>query len=178
MQAQRYTASYPRPLLRPIQPKFFDHAEASSNMLIPDLVLAEQFYNLSHCPHKPRGEIALLYAVLSDAVRCFRQQTGARGRRAQHLMREADEWFFANDYRWPFSFVNICAVLGLDPAYIRLGLKQRPQYPPAKSQKKRRCRASGYQLLKGLIDSQDVCRQRPQPNERSNHQVDRRDRQS
>lgn len=29
-----------------------------------------------------------------------------------------------DDFHWPFSFVNICAVLGLDPAYIRFKLKR------------------------------------------------------
>ena len=63
-----------------------------------------------------------MHAVLAEAVSCFQKGAVAEGRQAQRLAREAEEWLFADDPTWSFSFVNICAVLGLDPAYIRLGL--------------------------------------------------------
>ncbi len=68
-------------------------------------------------------------AVLEDAIDCLRKQSRKSGRRAQRLAQEAEEWLFDNDQRWPFSFVNICHVLGIDPEYIRRGLKQRRQEP-------------------------------------------------
>jgi len=47
-----------------------------------------------------------------------------------------EEWFLNDDPRWLFSFLNICAVLGLDPGYIRLGLKRWQQQPPAELRRK------------------------------------------
>ena len=96
-----------------------------------------------------RGEFALMYAVLEDALRCFRDQFVSEGRHAQRLGREAEEWFFSEDHHWPFSFVNICAVLGLDPEYIRLGLERWRQRPPTRLRKERwRAVASGRRPLR------------------------------
>jgi hypothetical protein len=63
-------------------------------------------------------------AVLEDAIDCFQKQSRKSGKRAQRLAREAEEWLFKDDQRWPFSFLNVCNVLDIDPAYIRRGLKQ------------------------------------------------------
>lgn len=84
------------------------------------------------------GETALRRAILEDALICFQKQTATAGRQVQRLAREAEAWFFADDYSWPFSFVNICAVLKLDPEYIRLGLKRWRERPPVKQKRHRR----------------------------------------
>lgn len=78
------------------------------------------------------GEIALLYAILEDAIDCFRKQFVSRKRRDLRLAREAEEWLFSESAHWSFSFVNICAVVGLDPGYIRIGLKRWQQYTPTR----------------------------------------------
>jgi len=64
-----------------------------------------------------------------------------RNTRTSRLAREAEAWFFADDDHWPFAFVNICAVLGLDPAYIRLGLARWHPDPSAQPQKQKKQRA-------------------------------------
>jgi hypothetical protein len=69
------------------------------------------------------GEFELVRATLDDAINIYRRYALAKGRRAQRLFREIDEWLAADDWSWPFSFVNICAILDLDPDYIRTGLK-------------------------------------------------------
>jgi hypothetical protein len=69
------------------------------------------------------GEFELVRATLDDAIHTYRRYAFAKGRRAQRLFREVDEWISAEDWSWPFSFVNICEVLDLDPDYIRTGLK-------------------------------------------------------
>ena len=58
-------------------------------------------------------------AVLADTVDWFQKHCIKNGRQAQHLACEAEEWIYSDDVRWPFSCVNICAVLDLDPGYIR-----------------------------------------------------------
>jgi hypothetical protein len=78
-------------------------------------------------------------AVLEDAIVCFQRQFYISGQRAKRLAREAESWFFSDDTKWPFAFVNICAVLGFNPEYIRRGLRRWYAKNPAKLlQRKRR----------------------------------------
>jgi hypothetical protein len=65
------------------------------------------------------GPRALMLAVLHDAVQCIEQ--GRRSRRfgARRLAAEAEAWVRSNSRDWPFSFVNLCEVLGFDPDAFR-----------------------------------------------------------
>ncbi len=135
-------------LLRPARPKPPSDSEVAREMLSAAMVLPEQFYNLPDNTYKVRSEVALMYAVLDDAVRCFQRQAVTDGRRAQRLAREAEEWFFTDNYHWPFSFVNICAVLGLDAEYLRLGLERWRQRHWTMPQKTRRRVVFMHQPLK------------------------------
>jgi hypothetical protein len=87
-------------------------------------ILPEQFFPPVHFKNQYRGETALLYAILEDAVRCL-QEGGQekRWRNQRRMAQEAEAWLFVDDYEWPFSFVNICDQLGLDPTYLRRGLE-------------------------------------------------------
>lgn len=109
---------------RPGLPTLLSDSEAASQLLLTSAVLPEQFYTRPTGCEAQRGEAALMRAVLEDAIQCFQKQFVRKGRRVGRLAREAEEWFAADDPRWPFSFVNICDVLGLDPEYLRLGLKR------------------------------------------------------
>ena len=113
---------HPQGLPRPALPS---HTEPSVVELLTTsaAVLPEQFYN-PPARTTGRGEVALMRAVLEEALDCFQKQFVKSGRRAQRLAREAEEWIYSDEVRWPFSFVNICAVLGLDPDYVRLKLKR------------------------------------------------------
>jgi hypothetical protein len=111
--------------------------------LTDDLVMPTQFFPPADCGHKMRGEVALLYAVLDDAVSCLRKGYFSKGRLAQRLAADAELWFFTDDDQSPFTFVNICAVLGLDPAYLRSGLQQwRLAQRPYRQKKSRRTQVS------------------------------------
>ena len=68
------------------------------------------------------GDFALMCAVLEDALKCFQHQLLPDSKREQRLAQEAEEWLFADDAGWPFSFVNICSALELNPERVRLGL--------------------------------------------------------
>ena len=83
-------------------------------------VLPEQFFTTP----TPSGEVALMRAVLEDAIECFQQQFENNSRRTQRLAQEAAVWLFSDDERWPFSFVNLCAALGIEPGYLRRGLRR------------------------------------------------------
>jgi hypothetical protein len=70
-----------------------------------------------------------MYAVLEDAFLCFQQQVEMERRRIRQA-RQAEEWFFSDDFHWPFSFMSICDVLGLQPHFIRMKLRYWSPIPP------------------------------------------------
>lgn len=112
------------PSRRPAPPLLLCDLRAADQILSLAAVLPDRLYSPPTGGGLVAGERALRRAVVEDAFKCFQKPFVANGRRARRLAREAEEWFFADDLQWPFSFVNICAVLGLDPACIRLKLKQ------------------------------------------------------
>ena len=95
-----------------------------------------------------RPEVALMRAVLEDAIACFHKQFVSSGRQITRQAREAEAWLFANDHRWPFSFIHICAVLGLNADYLRRGLQRWHQYQPAAPSLKRRRVVTAQRRLK------------------------------
>lgn len=66
----------------------------------------------------------VMLAVLQDAVKTFEQ--GLRSERALDRQRfhEVDRWVASPETDWPFTFENVCACLGLDPGYLRDGLRR------------------------------------------------------
>jgi len=85
-------------------------------------MLPERFFDsrvkiIAVCP-----ETALMYAVLEDAFLCFHKKFGTEPLLLKRA-REAEDWFFSDDSRWLFSFLSVCAALGLEPYYIRKKLR-------------------------------------------------------
>ncbi len=100
-------------------------------------VLPEQVYDPLVRLANRQPEAELMRAVLEDALLCFHEGLVCQGRRVQRLAREAQEWLFSDDASWPFSFVSICAFLGLEPEYMRRGLKCWSHNRPPTAAKKR-----------------------------------------
>jgi hypothetical protein len=75
----------------------------------------------------PAPEAELVAAVLDDAIICFIKYATAKQRREQRLFRETEEWLFAEDANWPFSFENLCGFLEINPNYLRSGLMRLKQ---------------------------------------------------
>src|SRR5713101_4237325 len=109
------------------QPKAFERQISSPFSLdwegigvtwLEPAALPEQFHSSPAVTQRDCGEIALMRAVLEDAVNCFQRRFVSNKRRDQRLAEEAEEWFFTADQHQPFSFVHICTVLGLEPDYI------------------------------------------------------------
>ena len=67
-------------------------------------------------------EKSLMLAVLLDAVECFQKYALLRDQYSNRLFRETEIWIFEENWEWPFSFVNICQALAIDPQYFRKGL--------------------------------------------------------
>ena len=68
------------------------------------------------------GPRALMIAVLEDAVLCIEAGRWRRHFRVRRLAAEAEAWMRCEHRAWPFSFVNICEVLGFDAAAVRARL--------------------------------------------------------
>ncbi len=69
-------------------------------------------------------EKRLMMAILLDAVECFQKHAPRHQGKPDRLFRASQEWLFDDDLKWPFSFVNICDAVGIDPRYLRNGLKR------------------------------------------------------
>jgi hypothetical protein len=95
-----------------------------ASLFQPDALLSEQYLDNFRRTIPLEPEKALLLAVLEDGVRCFQDNVLPRNRKKRMLFEEAQEWLFSDDPDWLFSFVSICSALGLDPNYIRRGLRQ------------------------------------------------------
>jgi len=82
--------------------------------------------SLETCRRKSyrESEEKLMLAVLDDAIACFQKYAFARDRKRKVLFQEAEEWVQATNHDWPFSFANVCEILGFAPDYLRQGLGQ------------------------------------------------------
>jgi hypothetical protein len=58
--------------------------------------------------------------MLADAVRIVK--SGCADGAEMPALRAAREWLRADDFDWPFSFVNVCNALGCDPQVLRRSL--------------------------------------------------------
>ena len=70
-----------------------------------------------------RALIALMLALLEDAIACFLGRFFNPSRTNDKLFQEAEEWIHSND-EGVFSFNNICETLGHDPERLKRGLEQ------------------------------------------------------
>ena len=59
------------------------------------------------------GELALMQAVLQDAIICYLGRAKRRRVDPRILSREAEHWIQVRDWESPFSFNNVCEALGL-----------------------------------------------------------------
>ena len=88
---------------------------------LPEIVLPAQFFARAGGALQP--EKRLMLAVLESAV--WLVLVGGRRRSRCGAAAEAEQWLASDATDWPFSFVNVCDVLGLDPGYVRAGVVRR-----------------------------------------------------
>jgi hypothetical protein len=94
--------------------------------LLPFVVMAT--HRAAHHPARPAdlaGERAstpeqrLMRAVLDDALDVVLDPRPHLGRRDRALRGDAERWLAEDDREWPFSFVNVCEALAIDPVRLR-----------------------------------------------------------
>jgi len=96
--------------------------ELGSSLFEPDELLSAQYYERNKKKIETTPETALVLAVLEDAIDCFQKHLLARDGRGETLFKETEAWILDNDEKNVFSFKNVCAILGIDADYLRLGL--------------------------------------------------------
>jgi len=89
----------------------------------PGLDMFIQYADGSCYPVALEPEMRLMAMILEDAVICLQRFAGAQSNPGLSEFRDAERWLFGGEKDWIFSFENICSCLGLDPAYIRAGLR-------------------------------------------------------
>ena len=61
----------------------------------------------------------LAAGILKQATQDLRRFRNPTSGVERELYFDAYHWFTSNDYTWPFSFLNVCQLLGLDPEAVR-----------------------------------------------------------
>ena len=126
----------------------------SGKPLTIDPVVAEAFFGSSSRKGPVSAERELMIAVLSDAIECFWKYRKSRAALAIRLYQEAKSWLFADTENHPFSFLNICQTLGLEPSYIRRGiLTGAESTPPVNTQSLADAELAGRRNIKRKLKS-------------------------
>jgi hypothetical protein len=73
-------------------------------------------------PSSPPPEKTLAGGVLNQAAYDLRRFRGAAKGADRELYLDAHSWITANDFSWPYSFMNVCTLLNLCPEVVRAEL--------------------------------------------------------
>jgi hypothetical protein len=103
-----------------------------------DTTLGDQYFATFRRGEHLEPEKALLLAILEDAIHCYRKYRAARDRAGRERFREAEQWIMEKGDDWLFSFENVCELLGLDPQFIRRGVRELNANPTASERAHRR----------------------------------------
>jgi len=101
----------------------FDQGEDRLNEIFePDILLPVQYFAALKRKKYSCGEHRLLIAIMQDAIECYQKHIHARDSKRRQLYIDAELWIIDLEDEGPFSFTNICELLGMNPEYLRLGL--------------------------------------------------------
>ncbi|HXG52434.1 MAG TPA: hypothetical protein VNN77_13645 [candidate division Zixibacteria bacterium] len=103
-----------------------------------DTGLAEEYFDTLRRAQYLEPEKALLHAILKDAIDAYLKCSSARDRAGKERFAEAERWIMDTSDTWIFSFQNVCELLGLDPGYIRRGLRELKEKPLEKRKRRRK----------------------------------------
>src|ERR671911_136838 len=120
------------------QEKSVSAEDRLSPLFQPDTLMSDEYFAnyRRRIPLEP--EKALLLAVLEDGVRTFQDNISVETGKKRALWDEAREWLFTDGFEHVFSFNSVCSSLGLDPGYIRRGIKRWEEHAGGATGKKQR----------------------------------------
>jgi len=92
-----------------------------------DAIHPTQYYLANRSMRLASGEKKLMLAILKDAIKCYRRNVTGKSVHSQKIFSETEEWFYDEDTNYLYSFLNICAWLGVDFKLIREKLSEMKQ---------------------------------------------------
>ena len=97
--------------------------ERVSSLLQPDTLLPEQYLDTYRRKLHLEPEKKLMLAILEDGIACFQKYVFARDGKGKALFHEAETWVEDKGGEAVFAFDSVCESLGLDPDYLRRGMR-------------------------------------------------------
>ncbi|MGH7933532.1 MAG: hypothetical protein ACREQN_10235 [Candidatus Binataceae bacterium] len=94
------------------------------SIFVPDVLTPEQYYDARRDDSAIAPVKRLMMAVLEDALRCFQNNCDANSGPRKRLFTEAEQWLCGEGGDGPFSFDTVCETLGIEPGFLRSGLKE------------------------------------------------------
>lgn len=101
------------------RPALAESSDDVASIFEPDVVLPSQFYS-SDGIGLLGGERRLMAAILSDGIEAYLLSCGTAP--SESRRDDARDWVETKDPGYVFSFDSVCACLGIDPDYLRMGL--------------------------------------------------------
>jgi len=101
--------------------------ENTSRLFEGDVIAPQQYREIFSRSRHLQPEQELMLAILCDAIDCVLKYCDEPLPVRAKLFEEAREWLFDENSQEPFSFLNVCEGLNLDPSYVRRGLRAKIQ---------------------------------------------------
>lgn len=97
----------------------------SNSLFEPDIILPSHFLPKKSGTSRD-GERRLMSAILSDGIEAFILQSSSNSVSSRRSKKNfnAAEWINTKDESYVFSFDNVCKSLGINPSYLRYGLRR------------------------------------------------------
>jgi hypothetical protein len=93
-------------------------------IVVPDVLTPGQYYDARRNGSATAPVRRLMMAVLEDALRCFQNHSEAKSGSYKRLFNEVEQWLCSEEGDGPFSFETVCETLGIEPAFLRSGLRK------------------------------------------------------
>ena len=106
--------------------------ERTSSLFEGDVIAPQQYREIFSRARNLEPEQELMLAVLCDAIECIFKYCDEPVAIRARLYHEAQEWLFDRDEKEPFSFLNVCDGLNLDPSYVRRGVASKMRHKAPK----------------------------------------------
>jgi hypothetical protein len=98
---------------------------ASESLPESDVILPAQYFDVCRrTAYLDTGIHRLMLTVLEDGIRCWQEGIDSFSRRKSRLAFHDNEWIFGEIQDGPFAFETICEALGIDPEWLREGLRR------------------------------------------------------
>jgi hypothetical protein len=121
----------------------FTYDEKIASIFQPDTLVSAQYFGNLRRNTVLEPEQKLMFAILEDAIDCYRTNVLTHNGKGKTLFYETESWIVESGSDWIFSFDSVCEALGFNPEYIREGLfrwkdnsRQRQSREPATENKR------------------------------------------